>query len=606
LNFRTTLVLLVLVAALLVTLRFVGDAPSPVSVEPPRLIERLGAGNVTRIEIDSARREMMALEWRSGGFWLTAPFVDRADGSVVNALIEILEGNPLIEVEAEPDAAMLAELELEPPLARIGLFRGEGDTGLRMRIGSRDPTGSACHLVIEGDPKVYRTGSNLLNLLERTRREWRDGTFVRGDAALVRRFTLERPGRETIVAEREGGIDWRLVEPISFAAGPATLGSLVNGLLLLRIEAFAATAPSDDQRAEFGVAAGATRAVLDFGDRTLELRFGVTTESGARLATDSERGHVFAVTGDALSLLDRDAKSFRDPRLLQVALSRTTSLAMEGPRGVVFRIVHRPADRRFHFEEPFDRPCESGFSGELRTFAVALSGLEAASFLDAEELPSKESGIDPLAALGLVDPAWRIVVESRDSAGIEERAVIEVGDEDGAGNRAVRRTDRYPDTIYLVPIPDLERVLAVDPRIFLAREIVPATLAEFERVTLRRGNDARTIERRGQKGDASWFDAEDPERDTLEFQAWLYQFAKIEAQRFLGRDALAEDGLDPPYAVVDVEFTGGVAGKAMRFSIGDLDASGTYARLTTDRLPPRTVCEVPAFVREGVAKLLPD
>lgn len=611
-SLKTTLWLLAAVVLLALLLLFLRKDKAPLEEGPPPLVPVWPEEGVHRLDVTLATGEMMALEVRNGVWWVVVegkePFVDRAEQGVLNQLHDVLRANARLEVDRAPVLDVLKKLGLEPPRARVA-FVGPKGGGCRLRIGERDPGYNYVYVMIEGDKTLYRTGANLSNLLEKGRQEWRDTRFLQGDANLVRRVEVVRPGGERIVCERPS-TDWMLAEPRSFAADSAVVRQLVSGLFLLKVDSFDKANPQQEDLDAVGlVPATETRVVLDWGGgRSVTARFGPAPPGGdpaaARRAIDSERGHVFTVSGRGLECLDLDAKQYRDPKLCRVTASAARRISLRRRDAPALELKFKEAARRFEIIEPFAWPADDQRSSFLYGWLLAVSSLQAQDFLDVEELPPAPGG-DPWSHVGFDAPRAVLEFELVDNAGIVEHVRLEFADPDGAGTVPVRRPDRAPDTAYLVPEDLVERVISADPRQFMLPEFLPEDILRMKRVTVRAGGKSLTIERDRTQGAEFWRDPADRERNTSDFQAYVAALPAAKALEFHARDPEDADGLSGADAVIleiallDEEERRGT----ILVTLGSKDATGTTVIATADCFPPRTVFTLEAWVKDKLLEL---
>lgn len=608
-NLRTTLVLLAVVAALAAAARWFdrsGEAPEASGVLP-RLVGQLPGGKAVRAEILLATGQDLVLERRGLEWWIVEPFEDRASLEVVAHLMEILRGNPIQEVERDPSPDRLGKLGLEPPTARVTLYGPEGEP-VRLRVGRRDATRSFTHVLYEGDRRVFRTGANLLNVLEKARQEWRDPCLVGGDATMVRRFELRRPGEPAVVLERPG-TSWVLERPVAFPADDSVVNPLVHGLLLVTVDRFVKVGPTEEDLAAVGLTpATAIEVRFDWGGRRVSVRFGPPENAdpgGRRYAVDSERGHLFLVRGDALRRLETPAVEFRDPHPVRVTLNELARLVLERPGLPTIEIVRDDAKGRFRFLEPFERLVDDGRDGALRGFLVGLSRMEAEDFLDREALGEPPDGGDPIDALmerRLADLALAL----REPGGV--RRVVRLSFADGGDAVFVRRPDRASASIYVVPRSSAAAVLEADPRPLLDRSLFPEDLLSWKEVRLSYRGATRTLRRDPTKGAEFWRDPADPERDTQRMQQFVAALAGQRVQDFLPRDPIAEDGLEgPEAAVIEVTIRPRAAdGRILRVVLGRPDETGSLVRGTSNALPPRTVFLAEKWWRDRLVALFEE
>ncbi len=600
---RTTLILLVFVLALLGVWWF-ADHRQPADTQkvgPKRLLGSFNPTLLERIEVNLTTTQMMVLVPRERDWWFAEPFKDRAKREQVEYLLEILTQNARFDANPEPTKELLEKTGLEPPRARVTLVGDGGTQKISLRIGERDPAQQLVYVRIEGDDAIYTTGANLVNLLDRHQQDWRDSRFVSGDGALVRSIEIARPDEPRIVAERTSGSDWSIVAPFVYPGDDDILGRLVNGLLLLSVDNFLALDAKPEDLEKVNLGAKATVVTLMFGTRKLELRFG--GEAGGktrRYAIDSERNHGFVVNGPALALLDTPAKGLRDKFVARVPPGDVTRVRVDRDGETRFELQFRASERRFYYVQPFTNPCDDARNSQLRSWLGALTGLQASDFLDPDERPA---GVDVDEALGFKDPHFVCFVDTATGKGASETIRIEVGD-DTSGKRPVRRTDKLKDVIWMVPTSVVDPVGDIDPRVFLAREIVPDALQDFEKVTIRLGDRSRTIVRTGEvQGTRGWIDPTKPNASTADIQAFVFRLKGLQVDRILPRDEVAADGFEHA-ATIDIEFSGPRAkDEPIHLEIGAKDESGKLVAVKASRFPNRTVALADAWLRDELEPL---
>lgn len=608
-NLKTTLLLFVVVALLGGMALYLRDEGGPPELQGSQmLVQDLPGGKVMKFEVLLTSRQDATFERRDDEWWITSPIVDRASPDAVRSLMEALRSNPRLQLDPNVDRETLETLKLEPPLSRVTLWGNEG-APIAIRIGERDPSGAFTNALIEGDPALYRTGANLSNVLSRGRHEWRDTRFFEGDASLLRRIELKRPGEPRVVLERPG-TEWLLVEPSPFQANKSVVQPLVNALFLLKIEQFGPLDPQEKELADRGIAEGTQIEVaLDWGSRRVVARFGPpagAVQAGARYAIDSERGHLFVVGGDAMARLTTPTARFRDPKLIRVTPSNVERVRFARPGAPTIDLSFDRTERVFRLTEPFEAAVDDSRESALRGWLLAVSSLEATEFLERSELGTAPGGGDPFAEL-MVDSLGTLELAVAEKSGAAVPVTIEFAD--GGDAVFVRRADLAPDTIYVVPRADAAEVLDVDPRQLMVRDLFPKGLLDWKEATARHGDLERRLVRDPTQNAEFWRDPAAPEADTGDFQQVLSELEGTGVLEFLPRDPLASDGLSDDDAVSlslkIVDEKGRLRELTVRF--GAIDSTGTTvlgaAGGDASRFPPRTVFRAEAWMRERLLSL---
>ena len=609
-SLRTTLWLLIGVVILGGIGLWRGDAGKD-SIDPtvvPTLLDGLdGEFHIVRFEVAHSRsREQTSFEARGDDWWLTDPIVDRAGVENVQQLIEIMEANPKLLVERSPSADMLNNLKLEPPVGRVTLYSADGRAHA-MRMGDREPTGTHCYIMFEGDDALYRTGANLLNVIERSRQEWRDRRFLLGDGAFARSLEIARPGEPTIVLEKKG-TDWLMIEPVQFPAATRRINSLVHGVLRLSVRTFVIAEPSNKQLVEHRLDdQNAVVVRLDLGQGPVEARFGLPVTDGVgapRSATDSTRRNIVHVEGEVLPLLELREKDLRDPVVCEATISMTQRVRLtRGDGELAFEMEFDPDTKGLRLVAPFRSPIDDTRNGRLRYWFLALRALESiqgdgeVGFLD-------DADVGPPGIAGAFEEPDAIL-EIDTVTGTQARRRVRLEFVDDGLNTLVRRANQYPDMAYVVPTAAAEKVLAVDARTFLVRAVMPEDLNDVVGFTIQHGDARDHIQRK--KGKAPvWFDPESPDRNTSALQEYLAATLDTEATAFLARDPVPEDGFDPPAAVLRYEMKDDTLfGGEFVLELGARDETGTTVFARSPDIGRRVVFTFPVAMIDELEELFP-
>ena len=239
-RFRTTLLLILALAAVVLLIHFEGGGEGEEKPKAPTaLFPGVVYGSVTRIELTMAYGLKAVLE-RDGatGRWkVLEPFRDEARTEKVEQLLNLLDGDtrekvfvPGEKTGVRPD---LSTKGLDPPRMSI-VFTGVRGTH-RLNIGLRDPLGSEAFVTIDSDPALYRTGSNILNFMNMTPEDLRDDRLFRIDPLVVDEVSMRGPEGMVLRAQRALG-DWRIVEPIRDDADNGAVQNLVTRLARFKVK----------------------------------------------------------------------------------------------------------------------------------------------------------------------------------------------------------------------------------------------------------------------------------------------------------------------------------------------------------------------------------
>jgi len=225
-----------------------------------KVVVEVDRDKVTRIDLESPKGTVTLA--RQGGRWrITAPEALPADqveaGAVLFKLSE-LRAQGFLSDDASGIARYLAKPTVRVTLAREG---AAAPTTLLLAPSPEKRGGRpSAYAAVAGTGPVVLVEGKALDELARSLTDLRDRTFVPGlEPRDVKRVRL-RAGATTVVAERTGDADWKLVEGGSGAAKGVSLENLLYTLRALKWKAIAA--PASAEAAKYGLAPPAFEATL--------------------------------------------------------------------------------------------------------------------------------------------------------------------------------------------------------------------------------------------------------------------------------------------------------------------------------------------------------
>ncbi|PYN82589.1 MAG: hypothetical protein DMD96_05620 [Candidatus Rokuibacteriota bacterium] len=269
--------------------------PKNVAVLRDKTVVGVERDKVTRVEIESLKGAVTLA--REGERWkITAPEALPADqveaGAVLFKLRELRaqafltdDASGIPRYLAKP-AVRVSVTEQGAPLPRILLLAPSPE---------RRGGAPSAYAALAGQGPVVLVDGKALEELGRSLDDLRDRTLLPGlDPKDIKRMRV-RAGGQTIVVERSGEFDWKLVEGGRGAAKTATVDNLLYALRALKWKTVAA--PTGDEPARYGLDAP-----------TLEV--GLLKADGSELATvlvgkrDGERAWVKLKAGPAIYTVD--------------------------------------------------------------------------------------------------------------------------------------------------------------------------------------------------------------------------------------------------------------------------------------------------------------
>lgn len=447
-NYKTTIVLVVLVAAVALWVLVLGRGGEPEPAGPalpdaeaaegrPVLEPEVHAADVHSIHI-TTENETRILTRRDGGWWETAPGNFPLAPHSVDSLLRAATGlryTDRIEAGAEGSPAA-GDLGLQgTPRATVALF-GEDERPLAtLHLGGLGLAGRA-YVTDAQRQHAYVVPDSLHRMvLQQPLSSLRRRTLDAPTAGQAERVVLERDGQATELAKRDGR--WWLAD--GGRADAEAVQGLLSALSSISIAEFIDDAPADPAR--YGLAspeialavtapaaaapspagaAGATQPAATAPARTSVLRIGAPTNLSrtAYFATWAGPDHaspaVFTVRKADVDRLALDRDKLRDPRVTELTAGDVRELRVERVDQEPIHLERTIDGWRFGDPHPGFEPEEA----EVTALVEAITTARAAAFT----APAGEPvAVVTLHAAGGTQPQVLRVYESvRESAAEEE------------------------------------------------------------------------------------------------------------------------------------------------------------------------------------------
>jgi len=264
-NFKTTLILLVLLAAAggYIAWDRYRNADSPenatAKANPGRLFDLADAADVTSLSIRGADSEIVlnavpepekketkpdspfaelkpTKQWR-----MVKPVESAANSAEVNTLVEELVR---LESKAKVDPAGKG---LDKPKYNVEMA-AKGGKILKFAVGDRSPIGEL-YLRVEGKPKADVVAASIYDRLTKPANDLRDTKLVTAKSTDINELKIETEG-QTLLLQKKGN-DWQLAEPRQFPADSTAINDLLTTLTSLRATDWIAKDSPDVSKARF-------------------------------------------------------------------------------------------------------------------------------------------------------------------------------------------------------------------------------------------------------------------------------------------------------------------------------------------------------------------
>ena len=237
-NFRTTLILIVLLAAAGLALFFtrdkgtatapIADDANPTSVDAGAKLTDLDSKDVTRINVTGATTftaEKTGTDWH-----LTAPFAAPADTFEVDALIrEITDAKTHGQVDPS-DATGLSSPKYHVTLSTAAKT-------LTLAVGANSAVGDSLYVQLDGQSKADIIPASLADKLSKGADALRKANLVTASSDDIKQMTITRAdGSKLSIAKV--GTAWQIVAPVQAPADESAASDLVFALTGLRADSF--------------------------------------------------------------------------------------------------------------------------------------------------------------------------------------------------------------------------------------------------------------------------------------------------------------------------------------------------------------------------------
>jgi hypothetical protein len=378
-NFRLTGILALIAACLGLLILFWdrdGDT-ARARLEQARRAFRFDPARVDRLLIEA---DNLAIECQlTDRQWhLVRPITARADPVAIERLLGALQELPRGDIILPPRRATdaYAPYGLDAPRARIAII--EGTVTNRILIGRRTPLGDGVYVRQSDHVGLARINTTLLDLLPASADALRDRSLLSGAPAAIERLDIRSPSGYIQLVRDDNGV-WRIFQPFTARADPATVASLVEKLLSCSVVQFIQDSVSD--LSPYGLdSQSAVTAVLntDSGDGSQMLSLGDPLPNDPTLvyARLQAENSIYAVPLEVRQALLVRPDDLRDRRVPGINPDSIQSVRIEEGESVLE--FSRATDDTWQIAAPLRAPADAdAIQSLIRSWAnVRLADFE--------------------------------------------------------------------------------------------------------------------------------------------------------------------------------------------------------------------------------------
>lgn len=250
-NFRTTLILLVVLIAVGLVILFTRDvnpADKPLSTDESKLLT-IASADVTRISVVGDDGQKIVANKTDGKWHLTEPVKGAAEESTVVALVD---GIANLKTRGQVDAGgtNAGNVGLDAPRFKVEVTTKDGKT-TKLDIGSRTATGGSMYVKREGQTKADVVNVTISDTLEKPLKDWRSAKLFEVGSTAVSQLRIATT-QGSVAIEKQGG-DWKVSAPTSMPADPTVVSDLAIALTSLRAEDFVSSTTSPELTKRYGL-----------------------------------------------------------------------------------------------------------------------------------------------------------------------------------------------------------------------------------------------------------------------------------------------------------------------------------------------------------------
>ena len=238
-NFRTTAIMIGLLAVLTIVLLFVrsrggGDSElEPRVNEEPKLVA-IEASDVNKIVVTSADSRKLVLEKAGANWRMTEPVNAAADTFAVDSLVRAVTGLRS-SGEVQVDAQNRDSVGVDTPRYTVELTAAGGKSAT-VNVGNRSAVGGNAYVKLSKEGKTYVVSADAFTQLDKPFTSYRQQKLVTASAAELKQIEITRDDGKLVL--HKTGNDWQVVEPQKMPAESSEVSDLTFAITGLNATEF--------------------------------------------------------------------------------------------------------------------------------------------------------------------------------------------------------------------------------------------------------------------------------------------------------------------------------------------------------------------------------
>jgi hypothetical protein len=411
-NFKTTIVLLVLLAAVGVYFgveHFAGGgnkAEETAAADNTKLIP-VKSEDITKVSITASDGKQLTLVKNGSDWRMTAPMDAKADTFAVDDLLRQLTS---LQSRGQLKPDQKASLGLDKPKFVVEVTAGGKTT--KLSVGDENKIGDSLYVLVNDQQNPQIVATSVYDQLNKQPTDFRSKKLTDlafGQTNDIKQLAITQSGK-TVRLEKQG-LDWQIIEPKKMPADSAAVSSILSAIADLNASDFVSSpaAPAvyglskPTVTVAYSTATPTTAPVTTKPTGGHEIAFGrfATIEQNAVYAS-VDGGPVATVTTSSEDSFKKTALDLRDKKVVDIDPAHVTGFTLSINRSATTQPTTKPAEQ---VEYTIARRKETG------TLGPALPAPAATEPTTKPGVASTEPATKP-AAVASTQPASKWVIES--------------------------------------------------------------------------------------------------------------------------------------------------------------------------------------------------
>ena len=574
-NFKTTLILFVLVVAGLFLLIYSGESPdatteegaspaSPATVKTeyvfgPALnssdfvsieLRQQGEPNLKFVRETNPDNPAAMMPWR-----MTEPITSDAEPSMVEGLATLVDGLQYTRsFKPGQGEVTAAEAGLEPPQADLSIIDKDGKE-IGLQIGNSLALSNDTYIRVTGKEEILVTSLNMTYRLDKKASDYRSKTLLGFTSSDVKRVEMDFDNRHFDLV-RGTGADWIINQPVKAYGQPDNIKKLLDAASRVRVKEFTEDNPASLDPFGLTQPMFMIRITTEHTEEVKNTAVGPETQPAQPTFKTVVATHTLLVgnTADLKSTtryvkredlpwvavvpqaqLDRimpKISDLRDPRITHLKADAVTALELDTSEGTA---VLSKQNGRWQGEGDLADLDTEAIQALLRT----IEDVAAIDYVESPQTP-EEYGLDA--------PRARLTITADNEL---QPLVLIIGKNTPSGQNAYIQIEGQ-DSIMVITAQRADE-LAIEPLSLRSRVMTALLPDSIQSITITRSDHRYQVERKSEGGGWSMIEPENAPPDVSQIRSLVNDLARLRAARVVAKNEMAAYGLDAPEIMVDFE-----------------------------------------------------